>query len=349
MSSSRTPFRLYLPSNASTDLYPNNSPTCYTTRLKTPIELLDGGKWEVGVESFSYNSNIGDRNEEGTASVNYLVYKVSAKNDDTHPSPYQVLPNYKWNYSTHRLLQVPDIKKKKPDEGANELANVLNATALSLMKNGKLDDDDDDDDDDSDDYEEDDTIPKPGDPGTDITGVLAKNVIDADKSEAQKIIDAENEEMKESAIAQPVKTKRRKPPPTFIYEGRKFGQKQKLDVSGLFKQGKRRKKRATDPPIFTYRTDGNRLIFESPYPTLVLRFNSSLAKLLGYGWEVHTTLGRREKRKDVTTFYKSDMAQQMKDEDYEFSIFDSSVVRKEARIKLKSAKEKPLTGEEFIC
>ena len=52
-------FKVYLPSNACTDLYPNNSPSNYRTQFDKAIDL--DGDWEVGVESVMYSPFLDDK------------------------------------------------------------------------------------------------------------------------------------------------------------------------------------------------------------------------------------------------------------------------------------------------
>ena len=55
-------FKVYLPSNASTHLYPENTPSDYRTRLDQAINV--DGDWEVGLESIFYSPNIHDDKEK---------------------------------------------------------------------------------------------------------------------------------------------------------------------------------------------------------------------------------------------------------------------------------------------
>ena len=54
-------FKIYLPSNASFERFPNNTPSNYQTHLTEAIQL--SGQWEVGVESIFYSNKIGDEEE----------------------------------------------------------------------------------------------------------------------------------------------------------------------------------------------------------------------------------------------------------------------------------------------
>ena len=65
-------FKVYLPSNACPDIYPNNTPTDYHINFDNPIELE--GQWEVGVESICYASKIYDSAE--TASIDVTVGNI---------------------------------------------------------------------------------------------------------------------------------------------------------------------------------------------------------------------------------------------------------------------------------
>ena len=71
-------FKVYLPSNASQDLYPNNTPSNYRTRFDRPINL--DGEWEVGVESIFYASNAGDTSREAQLYCNVEVPQAKSSN-----------------------------------------------------------------------------------------------------------------------------------------------------------------------------------------------------------------------------------------------------------------------------
>ena len=55
-------FKIYLPSNASSDHFPNNTPSNYQTHLTDPIQLE--GEWEAGLESIFYSNEIGNEKEK---------------------------------------------------------------------------------------------------------------------------------------------------------------------------------------------------------------------------------------------------------------------------------------------
>lgn len=61
-------FKVYLPSNACPNLFPDNTPTDYRIRFDKPIDL--DGKWEVGAESVFYSSRINDEKERTQIRLN---------------------------------------------------------------------------------------------------------------------------------------------------------------------------------------------------------------------------------------------------------------------------------------
>ena len=68
-------FRVYLPSNASTNLYPDNTSSNYTTSFYQPLQLQ--GSWEVGVESVFYASEIASNKEDGFIKVSASDHNVT--------------------------------------------------------------------------------------------------------------------------------------------------------------------------------------------------------------------------------------------------------------------------------
>lgn len=89
-------FRIYLPSNASTDLFPTNSPSNYTTALNHPLIL--NGDWEVGVESICYNSKIESNEESAIVDVTAYTMKVIPVTK-VYKFQYKLPNNRKWNYN----------------------------------------------------------------------------------------------------------------------------------------------------------------------------------------------------------------------------------------------------------
>lgn len=95
-------FKIYLPSNACSELFPHNSPSDYRTRFDKAIELE--GDWEVGVESIIYDSLINDEREQGlidlsikakeSISVNSIYsYEFVLKSDGTWAGYDGIVPD----------------------------------------------------------------------------------------------------------------------------------------------------------------------------------------------------------------------------------------------------------------
>ena len=78
--SSSSSFRVYLPSNASPQSHPDNTPSSFTTELLKPIHL-DEAPWEVGVESIYYKSKYGDPDEKGTITMTHPTLVPTAENN----------------------------------------------------------------------------------------------------------------------------------------------------------------------------------------------------------------------------------------------------------------------------
>lgn len=74
-------FKVYLPSNASTQLYPSNSPSDYRTRLDQPINV--DGDWEVGIESVFYSPNF--QNEGEKARIDFVNVVTSITVNSIYP------------------------------------------------------------------------------------------------------------------------------------------------------------------------------------------------------------------------------------------------------------------------
>ena len=81
-------FKVYLPSNACHNIYPNNKPSDYKTRLDQTIEL--DGKWEVGVESIFYSSKVEDENEK--AQIHCNVQRYPTYNSKTAKTIFHTTP-----------------------------------------------------------------------------------------------------------------------------------------------------------------------------------------------------------------------------------------------------------------
>ena len=81
-------FKVYLPSNTSSDVFPNNTASDYTTRFDTPLELK--GQWEVGLESVFYSSQIDYTKEQAQIHCHAEIYEEI--NEDAS-YPLNLLPH----------------------------------------------------------------------------------------------------------------------------------------------------------------------------------------------------------------------------------------------------------------
>ena len=86
-------FKMFFPSNVSTEHFPNNTATNYQTKLSKPIELE--GEWEVGLESIAYSPKIGNLSEKAEVHVEVKTSKVTAVND-SYPNRYKVRGDGEW-------------------------------------------------------------------------------------------------------------------------------------------------------------------------------------------------------------------------------------------------------------
>lgn len=123
-------FPLYLPSNASAHLYPENTATNYRTRLEQPIRL--DGSWEVGLQSIDYASQIDYRKEKETLQLNYEE-DILANDDDTL-FKFRLTPNKKWK-GTGGVM--PD-KFETNGEKIDKILEVLNGMNDVLLKEGEV-------------------------------------------------------------------------------------------------------------------------------------------------------------------------------------------------------------------
>ena len=114
-------FKLYLPSNASEDFFPNNTPSNYQTHLSDPIQLQ--GDWEAGLESIFYSTKIGDDKESVrlnlSAKFDRNVYVTS-----TYPYKYRISDDFKWPnidfYPDHVVTNPFDV------DGVTKCLNSMN-------------------------------------------------------------------------------------------------------------------------------------------------------------------------------------------------------------------------------
>ena len=88
-------FPYFLLSNASMDVFPNNTPSNFQTVLHNPIQL--DGEWEVGVQKISYDSAIANVDTEENITLTSRIYDETSMND-TFDFPYVLTKDGKWNY-----------------------------------------------------------------------------------------------------------------------------------------------------------------------------------------------------------------------------------------------------------
>ena len=123
-------FKIYLPSNASADFFPNNTPTDYQTHLVDPIQL--DGDWEAGLESIFYSNKIG--NEKETV---YLEFSVKTKKKfyitDLYPFKFNVTKDWTWPsfdlYPKEIVTDPSDLKG---------VLNCLNSVNKQIVQNEGL-------------------------------------------------------------------------------------------------------------------------------------------------------------------------------------------------------------------
>ncbi len=125
-------FKLYLPSNVSPEYFPNNTASDYDTHLQDPIRLE--GAWEVGAESISYASIIGNREEKATVTMN-VKKKVSKFVNDVYKPSFVVNEDNTWK--GFQKIRVPIPTETLSKEQLMKSVNACNALILK-DKNEKV-------------------------------------------------------------------------------------------------------------------------------------------------------------------------------------------------------------------
>ena len=123
-------FKVYLPSNASTAVFPSNTPTSYRTQFEKDIRLE--GDWEVGVESIFYSSHIEEEREKAT--INFLVNAEPAITvNSIYPFEFKFSSKNEW--LGYKALE-PEIIAKDPNniEKILDCLNNLNNIILTREK-----------------------------------------------------------------------------------------------------------------------------------------------------------------------------------------------------------------------
>ena len=93
-------FRVYLPSNASMDLFPDNKPSDFKVQMNPPLHLE--GKWEIGVENVCYHSAIANVEENAQITLTARTYELMSMNELFNYS-YVLTNDGKWNYDWIQL------------------------------------------------------------------------------------------------------------------------------------------------------------------------------------------------------------------------------------------------------
>ena len=123
-------FKIYLPSNASSDRFPNNTSSNFHTELSRPIDLQ--GKWEVGLESINYSSKLGSKKEKGRLDINVKEERKSFTYEEL-PFRFRLSKDNTW--SGYKGVQV---KAPKEVTLSNVLTSLNSANDLILEDGQKL-------------------------------------------------------------------------------------------------------------------------------------------------------------------------------------------------------------------
>ena len=123
-------FKIYLPSNASFDHFPNNTPSNFQTHLTDPIQL--NGEWEAGVESIFYSKKIGDEKE--TVKLSFDC-KVERKHyiTDSYPYKFSLIKDNKWQI----FDAIPDYIVEDTSDNA-QVAKCLNSINNRWVLNDEI-------------------------------------------------------------------------------------------------------------------------------------------------------------------------------------------------------------------
>jgi len=123
-------FPVYLPSNASTLIYPENTASDYHTRLDQPIRLE--GEWEVGLQSINYVSKIDDSNEKSIIWLQYQIPKLVNEEDEFFH--FRLTPDKKWNGNN----DVYPIKFESDATKIDKVIETLNNLNDVILKDGEV-------------------------------------------------------------------------------------------------------------------------------------------------------------------------------------------------------------------
>ena len=121
-------FKVYLPSNASADIFPNNTPSNYQTQLTDPIQLQ--GEWEAGLESIFYSSKIGDEKENVNLNLSVKAERKVYVTSE-YPHSYRVTKDWKWPPQFFNLYPGSHVTKPIDQQGVVRCLNSINRKILT--------------------------------------------------------------------------------------------------------------------------------------------------------------------------------------------------------------------------
>ncbi len=122
-------FKLYLPSNACPEVYPNNTPTDFRTAFNKPLVLE--GQWEVGLESISYSPQIHDDTQRAHMLLKVGKAKRALLNDE-YAYHYRLNVDNSWpGYNG----VIPPVFESDPNKIDNVL-NTLNSLNDQMLTSG---------------------------------------------------------------------------------------------------------------------------------------------------------------------------------------------------------------------
>ena len=121
--------RVFLPSNASMDVFPNNKPSDFKIEMNPPLRLE--GEWEVGVENICYHSAIANLEDTERITLMPRTYAPLSMNEVFDYS-YVLTKDGKWNYDWIQLESA-----YYGDIDALKIIDTLNSGNDLIMKNEK--------------------------------------------------------------------------------------------------------------------------------------------------------------------------------------------------------------------
>ena len=124
-------FKVYLPSNACPDLFPNNTATDYRTRFDKEIAL--NGQWEVGMESIIYSSHIKDDKEKAQI---YFLVKMKQPKPVNELFPFEFITNSKRKWKGFEGV-IPNVFETNTAQ-VDSILDTLNAMNRNILMSQKL-------------------------------------------------------------------------------------------------------------------------------------------------------------------------------------------------------------------